>query len=226
MDAAPTATNPVPTHEIPNETDHTLSTSSLVMSEEVLEPSSFKTSDQNGTKILSSAAPSTTAMASTTAPDRKQQEQDPILILLDIADNASVNSSSTNGYATSMTSSIGSHSNMSRSYRHYNTFENRFHHRIPTSNRTNSSNHHNVNSTTNSVQSGTSTTTSTSYNSNFQGTITTNNTVIDSYSQSKHHNHRRHQYETDNDSTTSSNTGYISTLSNGHISISGSVASV
>lgn len=171
--------------------------------------------DHNGTEILSMAA------SPTTLSREQKQEQDPILILLDIVDNASVNSSSTNGYATSMTSSIGSSSNMSRSYRQYNSsVENRFHQRIPGNNH---QNYLTQNTLTNSVSSISATTsTSTSFSN-------TSSNVIDGYNQTKqrrHHHQHHHQYDMDNDSTTSSNTGYISTMSNGHISISGSVASV
>ena len=211
------ALNDVPGHDaIESEMNHIQPmSSSHVSSSESGAQVSTTTGVQNGAdKILSIANPTPSS------PDRKQ-EQDPILILLDIVDNASVNSSSTNGYATSMTSSIGSNSNMSRSYRHYNTFENRFHHRISNANHQNPSN---SNNTTPVHSSYATMSTSTSFNSNYQ-TTNTNDNVIDSYSQSSKQHHR-HQYDLDNDSTTSSNTGYISTMSNGHISISGSVASV
>jgi hypothetical protein len=172
---------------------------------------SLSSDDHNGIDVISIAPPPMTISR------EQKQEQDPILILLDIVDNASVNSSSTNGYATSMTSSIGSSSNMSRSYRQYNGVENRFHQRIPGNNNHQHYSAHNT--PTNSVSSISATTsTSTSFSN-------TSSNVIDSYNQKKQRHHH-HQYDMDNDSTTSSNTGYISTMSNGHISISGSVASV
>lgn len=221
MDASANTTTDssgVPAPEtVENETTHAPpASSSHLFSTQTAAEVSITAEDQNGIDILSIDPPPTTS----STPERKAAEQDPILILLDIADNASVNSSSTNGYATSMTSSIGSSSNMSRSYRHYNTFENRFHHRIPTANHSNPSNHHHT-APTNLTHGNAAT--STPLNGNYQGT-STNNNVIDSYSQSKQHH--RQQYDMDNDSTTSSNTGYISTMSNSHISISGSVASV
>jgi hypothetical protein len=136
------------------------------------------------------------------------QQDEAILILLDIADTTSVNSSSTKGYTTSMTSSIGSSSNMSRTYRQYNSNNNY---------RPNSSHQHfpvhdpndgHINHATSSIDTERSKSPSTN---NYPRTDC----------------HRKQQgHDTDNESTTSSNTGYISTASNGHFSISGSVASV
>jgi hypothetical protein len=122
-----------------------------------------------------------------------KSEQDPIMILNDIADHDSV-SSSINGY-TSMSSSIGS----STIHRHC-----RRHQRIAaTINRTDSS-------ITNSVASS---------NQNQMITL--------SPSSSSEQPHQQYRYnDIDNDSTTSSNTGYISMGSSSRISISGSVASV
>ena len=191
------------TEVAPTTTFHETRADTLAYVDTISTISSLSTVDPHAQEASSSS--SMTPLTTTVA--EKKQEPDPILILLDIVDNASVNSGSTNGYATSMTSSIGSNSNISRSYRQYDSFENRYHRGVPAGSHPSNTNSNHASSTT----------TSTSFHHN-------------SYNQPKQRHGRQQQqhqqHDFDNDSTTSSNTGYISTMSNSHISISGSVASV